>query len=209
MLKDVRYALRQLRRTPGFAVMVVATLALGIGATTVVFSIVDAVLLRPLPFPHADRLVEISNLETVPGGATKVNETSYPNFFDWREQSKSFSSMASYKANGYSLASAGAGTAERLNGVMVSADFFSTIGVQPMLGRGFKRDEEQQPVAAAVWRSQRRAGEDDSAERRGVFDYRRDAPRLRISSLCERCAALGDAGAGRRGRGRFSQAARV
>jgi predicted permease len=143
MLKDVRYALRQLRRSPGFAVMVVATLALGIGATTVVFSIVDAVLLRPLPFPHADRLVEIANLETVAGGAMRVNDASYPNFFDWREQSKSFSSMASYKANGYSLTDTGAGAAQRINGVMVSADFFSTVGVQPMLGRGFKRAEEQ------------------------------------------------------------------
>ena len=143
IMNHLRYLLRQLRRAPGFAFIVILTLALGIGATTVVFSIVDAVLLRPLPFPQADRLVELDSLENLPGGATRLNDVSYPNFFDWREQAKSFQSMAAYKSNGYTIAGSGSTAAERAVGVMVSSDFFSTLGVQPVLGRGFRRDEEQ------------------------------------------------------------------
>jgi predicted permease len=159
LLQDIRYALRQLRKSPGFALTAVATLALGIGATTVVFSIVDAVLLRPLPFPHPGRLVELAGLENLPGGATRVNDTSYPNFLDWRRQSKSFASMASYKSNGYTIAGAGDSAAHRTVGIMVSADFFSTLGVQPVLGRGFLRQEEQAGnrsvvIGSDLWRQQ-------------------------------------------------------
>jgi predicted permease len=143
LLQDGRYVLRQLRRSPGFALTVIATLALGIGAATVVFSIVDAVLLNPLPFPKPDRLVQIEGLENIPGGATRVNDTSYPNFFDWREQAKSFQSIASYQSNGFTLAGQSDGPARRISGILVSSDFFSTLGVMPVLGRNFRRDEEQ------------------------------------------------------------------
>ena len=154
IMNHLRYLLRQLRRAPGFAFIVILTLALGIGATTVVFSIVDAVLLRPLPFPQADRLVELDSLENLPGGATRLNDVSYPNFFDWREQAKSFQSMAAYKSNGYTIAGSGSTAAERAVGVMVSSDFFSTLGVQPVLGRGFRRDEEQAGNRSVVISSQ-------------------------------------------------------
>jgi predicted permease len=159
LLQDIRYALRQLRKSPGFTLTAVGTLALGIGATTVVFSIVDAVLLRPLPFPQAGRLVELESLENLPGGATRVNDTSYPNFFDWRQQSKSFQSMASYKSNGYTIAGNGDTPARRIVGTMVSSDFFATLGVQPVLGRGFLRQEEQPGnrsvvIGADLWREQ-------------------------------------------------------
>jgi len=143
LFHDVRFAFRQLRRAPAFALTAIATLALGIGATTVVYSIVDAVLLRPLPYPHAERLVELDSLENMAGGATRANDTSYPNFFDWRSQAKSFQSMASYKSNGFTLAGLAGSPARRITGIMVSSDFFSTLGVQPILGRGFLREEEQ------------------------------------------------------------------
>lgn len=156
---DLRYALRQLRRAPGFASTTIVTLALGIGATTIVYSIVDAVLLRPLPFPHADRLVELQSMENMPGGSARVNDTSYPNFFDWRAQSKAFQSMASYKSSGFTFSSQAGGPAVRVLGIMVSSDFFSTIGVQPVLGRGFRRDEEQAGnrsvvIGSTLWQQQ-------------------------------------------------------
>jgi predicted permease len=142
-LYDARHALRQLRQKPGFTTTVVLTLALGIGATTVVYSIVDAVLLRPLPFAQPQRLVSLRSLEKVPGGALRTNDTSYPNFFDWRGQSKSFESLASYKDAGYTLAGTGDRPATRITGVMVSSDFFRTLGVTPILGQGFVRADEQ------------------------------------------------------------------
>lgn len=159
LLNDIRYALRQLRRAPGFACTVIVTLALGIGASTIVFSIVDAVLLRPLPFPRPDRMVELAGLESVAGGAARTNNTSYPDFFDWREQSKSFQSMASYKSGGFTISGAGDGPARLVNGIMVSSEFFSTLGVQPLLGRGFRRDEERPGnrsvvIGNALWQEQ-------------------------------------------------------
>ena len=150
LLQDVSYALRQLRRKPGFALTVIATLALGIGATTVVYSIVDAVLLRPLPFTRPERLVTLSNLETVAGGAVRTNDTSYPNFYDWRAQNKSFQSISCYKTAGYTMAGFGGGPATRSTGVMVSSDFFSTLEVAPLLGRAFRRDDEHAGNRAVV-----------------------------------------------------------
>jgi hypothetical protein len=103
LVQDFRYGLRQLRRSPGFAMTVVLTVALGIAATTVVFSLVNAVLLRPLPFPEPARLISLDTLGR-PGGTsgppTMRMDTSYPNFFDWRNESKSFASMASYTTGG-------------------------------------------------------------------------------------------------------------
>jgi putative ABC transport system permease protein len=96
VLQDVTFAVRQFRRSPGFAVTAVLTLALGVGATTAIFSLIDGILLRPLPFPHADRLVAIDTLEFPPGvAATNVAAangvgSSYPNFFDWQRQSHTF-----------------------------------------------------------------------------------------------------------------------
>ncbi len=142
---ELRFALRQLRKSPGFAATVVGTLALGITAATVLFSVVDAVLLRPLPLPEPDRLIALDTLERVHGStgpSTSPNETSYPNFFDWRSENKSFSSMASYTTNGLTLGGQRGTPARRINGAEVSSDFFSTLGVAPALGRGFIRSEE-------------------------------------------------------------------
>jgi predicted permease len=153
MIQDFRYGMRQLRRTPGFAVTVVLTVALGIAATTVVFSLVNAVLLRPLPFPEPDRLISLDTLGR-PGGtsgpATMRMDTSYPNFFDWRSENKSFASMASYTTGGMVLGADSNSQARRVAGVQVSSDFFSTLGVSPELGRGFKREEELPGSRVAV-----------------------------------------------------------
>lgn len=102
---DAKFAIRQLRRSPGFAIAAIITLALGIGATTAIFSLVDGILLRPLPFPHTDRLLAIETLEFPPGvaptnlGAANYESTSYPDFFDWQRQNQTFASLASYNVN--------------------------------------------------------------------------------------------------------------
>ena len=99
MVADLRYALRQLHNSPGFTFMATLTLALGIGAATAIFSLVDTVLLHPLPFPQPDRIVALDTLaraEGSTGAATIPSDTSYPNFFDWRTRARSFDSLASW-----------------------------------------------------------------------------------------------------------------
>lgn len=152
LFHEIRFALRQLRKAPGFAATVLVTLALGIMATTVIFSLVNAVLLRPLALPEPDRLVAMDTLENIQRDNSKSgdghgkglvrNDVSYPNFFDWRSRNKSFSSMASYAPGGAILGASGNGPARRVGSVQVSSDFFTTLGVQPELGRGFLRSEE-------------------------------------------------------------------
>ena len=145
ILQDLRFAMRQLRKSPGFTVMAVVTLALGIGSTTAVFSLVDTVLLHPLPFREPDRLMALDTLSEPRGGkgpATLPQDTSYPNFFDWRERAKSFESLASWGGSSFTLGSS-QGAARRIDGTTVSADFFHVLGVEPELGRVFTRAEEQ------------------------------------------------------------------
>ncbi len=148
-LQDVRFAIRQFRRSPGFTAAVILTLALGIGATTAIFSLVDGILLRPLPFPQADRLVAINTLE-FPSGVTTSNpdagypvDSSYPNFFDWQRQNHSFESIASYQYNARLFAKADGEGAQVIRCGRVSANLFSTLGVAPVFGRSFTSEEEQ------------------------------------------------------------------
>ncbi|SFS20570.1 duplicated orphan permease [Granulicella pectinivorans] len=160
--QEIRFGLRQMRKSPGFTVTVVLTLALGIGAATSVFSLVDTVLLRPLPFADPERLMALDTLSLARGGgnsgATMADETSYPNFFDWREQSKSFEVMASYAGAAFSLGAGEHTPARRMAGMVVSSDFFRVLGVAPVLGRGFVRSEEQAGsrsvvISDGLWRS--------------------------------------------------------
>jgi len=156
-VSDARFAWRQLRRSPVFALSAIVTLALGIGATTAIFSLVDGILLRPLPFPNADRLVAVDTLEFPPGiaptnaaAADFVGGSSYPDFFDWQQQSHSFESLASYN-NTTRLFSRNDGIGARvLVGGRVSANFFPTIGVSPALGRNFTAEEEQPGHRVAI-----------------------------------------------------------
>jgi len=148
LFHEIRFALRQLRKSPSFAATVILTLALGITAATVIFSLVDTVILQPLPFPDSGRLVSLATLENINRGDSShgrglvKNDTSYPNFFDWRSENKSFSSMASYNDGGAILGATGDGPARHLNSLAVSSDFFATLGVQPEIGRAFTRAEE-------------------------------------------------------------------
>jgi len=126
-----------LLKAPGFTLIAVLTLALGIGANSAIFSVVDTVLLRPLPFPNPDQLAMIwGNSKSEPDA--KYTD-SFPDFFDYRDQSQSFSAMAAYTGAGSVLT--GAGEAQELGGVAVAGDIFSVLGVSPMLGRGFTAEE--------------------------------------------------------------------
>ena len=139
---DLRLSLRQLRKNPGFAITVMGTLALGIGATAAIFSLVNAVVLRPLPFPDPERLVWLQQVDHTPGLPPDTTEAlSYPDYFDWRAQSRSFAGMASYRTPGVTLT--GSGRPQQLPSAVVSADFFQVLGVRPLLGRAFLPEEEK------------------------------------------------------------------
>ena len=152
ILQDLRIAARQFRRTPGFAVTTIATLALGIGASTAIFSLVDGVMLRPLPFPQPGRLLWLQQVDTSAGLTAKgepVGEPlSYHDYFDWRAQTRSFSGLASYHHASMTLT--GAGDARQLSGAVVSSNFFRVLGLHPALGRDFLPDEEKPGMRAAI-----------------------------------------------------------
>jgi predicted permease len=136
-LQDLRYALRQLRKGPGFAVVAVATLALGIGATTAVFSVVDQVLLHPLPYPDSDRLVKISG--TYEG--VSENDASPANYLDWVSQNQVFAQMAASRGWQGSLSTGD--RPERVKGTMATPSFFPLFDVNPILGRGLEASDAQ------------------------------------------------------------------
>ena len=146
-LQDLRYSMRTLWKSPGFTVIAVVALALGIGANTAIFSVVNAVLLRPLPYQSPERLVWI--WETSPINEIKQEVASYPNFNDWRQQSQSFDSMCAFVGTNLILTGTD-GTPERLPGAAIVGDFFSVLGVQPMLGRAFFPEENQGGAQRAV-----------------------------------------------------------
>jgi predicted permease len=145
-IQDFRFAIRQLRTSASVSAVAVATFALGIGANTALFSVVNSVLLHPLPYPSADRLVAL--YEVAPGFSKA--SMSYLNFLDWQRMSRTFSSMAIYRYQDYNFASAAEGAAaERVTGMMVSSDFFRTFGQNAVLGRDLAVADDQ-PGAAAV-----------------------------------------------------------
>jgi predicted permease len=137
LLQDLRYGLRLLTKAPAFSMIAILTLALGIGANTAIFSVVNGVLLNPLPFHDAHQLVSI--FEEIPN--FKNGSISYPNFVDWRRMNRSFSAMAAYRSTGYNLT--GAGEPENLRGEMISAGFFEILGVTPLRGRTFRPEEDR------------------------------------------------------------------
>ncbi len=145
-LRDIRYGLRGLRRAPGFAAVAILTLALGIGANTAIFSVVYAVLLRPLPYHNPSRLVYIS--EFWPHGF-QVGTVPNPDFANWSEHGRLFDGLAAY-GRGAEVNLTGTGEPERLSGAMVTADFFTLLGVEPFLGRCFLREEDRPGGRKAV-----------------------------------------------------------
>jgi len=138
LLADVRFSIRQFRKSPGFTAVVVIILALGIGANATVFSVVDAVMLRPLPYVQPERLVEVKSSEWQ---HFETGDVSYPDYFDWRTQNRSFDQLVSYHDTSVTLT--GVARAIRLDGQVVSWNLLPTLGTAPELGRGFTPDEEK------------------------------------------------------------------
>ncbi|MEW6208881.1 MAG: ABC transporter permease [Acidobacteriota bacterium] len=137
--KDLLYGFRMLARKPGFTAIAVLALALGIGVNTAIFSLVNALLISPLPFPELDRLVAI--WDRLPSQGVEHNEVTVANFLDWREQNQSFENLALYRW--WSVNLTGADRPERVQGFLVSANLLDTLGAKPRMGRGFAADEDQ------------------------------------------------------------------
>jgi len=144
LIQDIRYAFRLLIKNPGFTIVAILTLALGIGANTAIFSVVDGVLLRPLPYPGPDKLVAISE-KTANFESSSI---SYPNFLDWQRRNTSFSVLAAYRQDDYSLT--GSGETERVRVAMISHGFFEILGINPVRGRLFTADDDRLGTARVV-----------------------------------------------------------
>jgi predicted permease len=143
-LQDLRYAMRMLAKAPGFAVIAILTLALGIGANTALFSVVNGVLLNPLPYPDPQRLIALYSSQ----GPFSESSISYPNFLDWQRDNSSFAKLAAYRSDNFNLT--GAGEPERLRAEMVSGDFFPVLGVEPLMGRLFTAQDDHAGAAPVV-----------------------------------------------------------
>ena len=152
LTQDLRFAARMLGKNPAFTAVAILTLALGIGGNTAIFSIVNGVLLNPLPFPQPDQLVALH--ESKPN--FENGSISYPNFLDWRKDNSTFSSMGLSRRWAFSLT--GRGDAEQVNANFISAGYFAVLGVHPLYGREFTLAEEKRgaaPVALiseGLWR---------------------------------------------------------
>jgi len=154
LMQDFRYALRQLRKSPGFTAVAVVTLALGIGANTAVFSVIDAVMLRPLPYYQPERLIEAQSVNTRNPG---MSDICYPDFFDWRAQSRTLDHLVSYHDRTLTLT--GLERPIQLDAEIVSWDLLPALGIRPELGRGFTPDEEKAGtrvvlISHALWTTQ-------------------------------------------------------
>ncbi|MBX3277593.1 MAG: ABC transporter permease [Acidobacteria bacterium] len=143
--QDLRYGARTFFKNPGFTLVAVLTLALGIGANTAIFSVINAVLLRPLPFTEPDRLVTVWSLNLEDGDSMSAT---WPDFADWRAQNQSFDKLAAFSSRDLTLT--GYGEAARVRGAMTSSDLFPMLGVSPIIGRTFNADEERAGALAAI-----------------------------------------------------------
>jgi len=144
LVQDLRYAVRSLAKAPGFTAVTLFTLALGIGANSAIFSVVNGVLIRPLPYPEPDRLADIREIY----GGGDQGSVSGANFIDWKARTHQFESLAAWR--GIAVTLLGTGEPEEMPAALVSADFFRTLGVAPMLGRGLLPGEDQGQGTVAV-----------------------------------------------------------
>ncbi|PYP99718.1 MAG: ABC transporter permease, partial [Acidobacteria bacterium] len=168
LLDDLRHATRRLRRSPGFTMLSVLTVGLGVGATTVMFSAVRGVLLKPLSYPEPERLVMIRGATRSQPGRPGV--ISYPDYRDWRLASRSFESIAALRAADVTLD--GPGGPERIEGARVTASFFQTLRVPPAFGRLFSEEADQpggEPVAVLSHGLWRRLGADPALVGRSIM----------------------------------------
>src|SRR5688572_501667 len=138
-MNDLRYALRQLRQSPGFTLIAILTLALGIGANTAIFSVIYAVLLQPLPYPEAEKLVILTETST---NQPQIS-VSYPNYLDWRRENTSFEHLAVARRESFNLSGLEGRAPEQVPGGLVTANFFKVIGLTPQLGRVFTEEEDR------------------------------------------------------------------
>src|SRR5208282_3589331 len=144
VLEDLRYSLRQFRRSPGFTIVAGIALAIGIGANTAIFSVVNGVLLRPLPYPEPGRLMMVYETSR----EFTRSSVAYPNFPDWQRENHSFTDIAAFRGDDFNFT--GSGQPEHLSGEYVSAGFLSVLGVNPLLGRNFSLEEDQQDAGGVV-----------------------------------------------------------
>jgi predicted permease len=142
--QHLRLALRNFRKYPGYAGAALITLALGIGANTAIYSVIDAVLLHPVPFPDPDRLAFVYQT----GPRSDRNSVTYPNLLDWQRSAQSFEAIAGVRTDGFTLQFGN--EPEAAMGMMVSSEFFSVLGIQPVLGRTFTKDEDRRGAQHVV-----------------------------------------------------------
>ena len=146
LLQDLRYGIRTLAKNPGFTIVAVLTLALGIGANTAIFSVVDAVLLRPLPYPQSERLFVV--YQTLPQDPAQNTGVSYPNYLDWTQQNQAFDSIAAARGNSQALS--GQGEPTYIESGSVTSNYFDVLRVKPMLGRTLQSSDDALDASPVV-----------------------------------------------------------
>jgi len=154
LLQDLRYAFRQLRKNPGFTAVTVLTLALGIGVNAAMFAVIDAVLLRPLPFPKPDQIVQMSESRPEDLSGPMASISSLPDIRDWRAQSHSFQDIGWYTEGIRSVELPG--FSDFIPVIASSSNLFSVLQVQPAIGRGFLPEEDQPATATASFSTPKR-----------------------------------------------------
>jgi putative ABC transport system permease protein len=173
LFRDLRYALRQLRRTPGFSIMAILVMALGIGSNIAMFTVVRSVLFKPLPFKDPGRLLMLYENTSVGGGEFSFNQVAGGIYSAWRQQSSSFSDLALMKENTADLSGSGGDMPETLESARISWNLFPTLGVQPALGRNFTADEDSSAsngtviLSWSLWK--RRFGGDPAILNRTIY----------------------------------------
>ena len=140
LLQDLRYSFRMLFKSPGFTLLAIITLALGIGANTAIFSVIYSVLLKPLPYPQPERLVLLRERQL---GLFEAGSLSYPNYLDWRAAQRSCTDIAMYRGSGFNLSAQGESEPERVRGARVTANLLSVLELKPKIGRNFSEAEDQ------------------------------------------------------------------
>src|SRR5438128_2605315 len=139
LLRDLRFSVRSLLKRPALTIIAIVTLAIGIGANSAIFSVVNALLLKPLPFPDPDRIVAL--WDKVPSRGVERNEVTVANYLDWRAQNRTFEQLGIYRW--WSTNLTGADSPERVQGFQVTPNFLDIVGVKPLLGRSFSGEEDQ------------------------------------------------------------------
>ena len=219
LLQDISHAIRGLRRRPGFLIAALLTLAVGIGANVTVFSIVDALLLRPLPFgDRSDRVVTLHSTHRLQAEDWDDSELSYPDLLDVRRQASSFEGVGGFIFRNFTVTTEA--DAERLLGLSVTPDVFPMLGVEPMLGRTFTADEaaaartgdvgppHAQPLAPSLRRRPEHRRQDRHHQRSRAHGRRRHAAPLQVSRTLRALHAARD-GTSRRGPREISAAIAV